>query len=738
MKGAASTVALRQAQDERDFPLDLVMELQVPFDELRANGCNKISVEVSMRYLNVCLSRVFIMTLAFLSVPIAQAEQLLPASGENNRIAAARDSVLPVVVSILTVRQDYRQGEPSLSVSSGSGTVVSPQGHIATNAHVTQNGKSFRVIFADGRELQAKLIGTDTLSDLAVLQVQTTQPETFAYAQFANTLDLKPGDTVLAMGAPWGLSNSMSAGVVNNPRRLLVSLFDDEAEYEDSLGEGEPTGRYYAWIQHDASIAPGNSGGPLVDLSGRIVGVNTRGMIVGGDLAFAIPGPEANSVVRALIAKGRIERVSLGFRLRSLKGTRFTEGVLVNAVERDSAPEKAGLQAGDRILRLNNEPISAQQPIDVPALQKRIAELPINSTVSLRVERDGKQRDLQLIAQTQPRERGLETAFPPFGISVLELTPAMGRRRNLDAISGLLVTGIRPGGPAAIARPQITVGDVIGKINGKPVQSITDLSALSPASTADKSLILQLESKGEQRLSLITPVFGDQTRIPLPELPQAWVGVEVQPFTSSLAREIGLPMPGYRITRIYPGSPLQNAGAQIGDLLVSLNGEALKPSNEISSEGFEQRVNDLSFDSQAVFAGLRNGKPLPFNVALTASPVDTSGLRTLEVARLRVQLRELGFYDHVAMKLPVDQAGVMIEGVESGGAAGLAHLQRGDVVVRLGDQAVSTPAQLSQALDQKLGTPGNALIALQIIRGNQTQIVYLERYWLDVDTAEQR
>ena len=83
----------------------------------------------------------------------------------------------------------------------------------------------------------------------------------------------------------------MSAGVVNNPRRLLVSLFDDEAEYEDSLGEDEPTGRYYAWIQHDASIAPGNSGGPLVDLSGRIVGVNTRGTILGGDLAFAIPAP---------------------------------------------------------------------------------------------------------------------------------------------------------------------------------------------------------------------------------------------------------------------------------------------------------------------------------------------------------------------------------------------------------------------------------------------------------------
>jgi serine protease Do len=360
---------------------------------------------------------------------LAAAEQALPSSSDGNRIALARDRVLPMVVSILTVRQDYRQGEPLLSVSSGSGTVVSPQGHIATNAHVTQNGKSFRVVFADGRELPAKLVGTDTLSDLAVLQVQPATPETFAYAEFAETLELRPGDTVLAMGAPWGLSNSMSAGVVNNPRRLLVSLFDDEAEYEDSLGDDEPTGRYYAWIQHDASIAPGNSGGPLVDMAGRVVGVNTRGMILGGDLAFAIPGPDAGNVVRELIAKGKVDRVSLGFRLRSLKGTAFTEGVLVNAVERGSEPEKAGLRAGDRVIRINGEPITALQPIDVPALQERIAELPIDSKVSLRIDRDGQRQDLNLMARAQKRERGEETAFPPFGISALELTEAMGRGR---------------------------------------------------------------------------------------------------------------------------------------------------------------------------------------------------------------------------------------------------------------------------------------------------------------------
>lgn len=673
-----------------------------------------------------------------LAAPMAVLADPPAAAADANRIAQARDHVLPVVVSILTVRQDYRQGEPSLSVSSGSGTIVSAQGHIATNAHVVENGKSFRIVFADGRELPAKLVGVDTLSDLAVLQVQPPAPETFHYAEFAKTLELQPGDTVLAMGAPWGLSNSMSAGVVNNPRRLLVSLFDDEAEYEDSLTEDQPTGRYYSWIQHDASIAPGNSGGPLVDLNGQIVGVNTRGMIVGGDLAFAIPGPVAGQVVQQLIAKGRVDRVSLGFRLRSLKGTGFSEGVLVNSVERGSPPEKAGLQAGDRIISLNGKEIDAPQPVDVPEVQKMVAELPVDSIVKLRVERNGKQRDIELKAVPQHPDPGDESSLSPLGISGSNLSVDMGKRRNLDARSGVLVTGVRPGGPAAVARPEIEAGAVITAVDGKPINGVEDLGriAASERSSKDPSMVLRVEVNGEQRLSLLKPVFGDQSRDPLPELPQAWVGVEVQPFTGSLAKDIGLPNAGFRISRIYPGSPLAAAGAKVGDLLVAMDGRPLKPGNDVSSEDFDQTVHDLTIGTKAKFSAVREGKPVEFAIDVKPSPTDTSGLRTLAVGRLRAQLRELGFYDRVALKLPTDAAGVYIDGVESGGAAGLAHLKRGDVIVSLGESAVANPGELSAALGKALASRGTGLIPLQVIRGNQTRILYLERYWLTVDGPE--
>ncbi len=658
--------------------------------------------------------------------------QTIERSSDALRISKARDAVLPVVVSILTVRQDYQQGEPVLSVSSGSGTVISAQGHIATNAHVTQNGKSFRIVFFDGRELPAKLIGTDTASDLAVLQVIPPTPETFAFAKFAENLDdLTPGDTVLAMGAPWGLSNSMSAGVVNNPRRLLVSLFDDEADYEDRLGVDEPTGRYYAWIQHDAAIAPGNSGGPLVDLNGRIVGVNTRGMIMGGDLAFAIPGPDAGGVVQRLIANGEIKRVALGFRLRSLKGTRYTDGVLINAVERRSQADKAGLQAGDRIVSLNGDQVTAKQPVDVPALQRRIAELPIGSQVVLKIERSTKVFEVKLKADAQPKSRGDDFASSLFGVSVTELTQPMGRRRHLDDDAGLLITGIRPGGAAAIARPKLQAGDIIRKIDNQVFNETSQLANIVVAANSEKYYLFEIERDDEKMLALLKPESNDKVRVPLPELPKSWSGVEVQAISSSLAKDMKLASSGYRITRLYPNSPLAKAGAKIGDLLVSLQDQKLKPANDAATEPFHQAVRDVVPETQIQFEAIRNGQPITFKLSFAPSPISSAGLKTLNLSKLRAEIRELGFYDRVNEHLPVDQTGVILDGVESGGPAGLAHLNRSDIIIRVGKTDVDNIDSLRKALDLALSAKSNALIPIIVIRGSENRVLYLDPYWLD-------
>lgn len=642
-------------------------------------------------------------------------------------IGLARDAVLPFVVSILVVREDFEGGEPKLSVSSGSGTVITPEGHVVTNAHVTDRGRSYRVVFGDGREREATLVGQDAASDLAVLLIKG---ESFPmpHARFAEHDDLAPGETVFAMGAPWGLSNSLSAGVVNNPRRLLVSLFDDEADYEDQIDNDLPTGRYYAWIQHDAAIAPGNSGGPLVDMDGDIVGVNTRGMLFGGNLAFAIPVGDVRSVVGQLIAKGNVPRSDLGLRLRSLRGSGESRGVLVNAVDRGGAAEKAGLKPSDRLLALGGVPLNAPQAVDVPAIQRRFAELIPTDPVDMLIVDGANERTVRITPIAMPTQRGEQAAFAPFGVSLQELTTAMTERRRLDVDHGLLVTTFRAGGPASTARPPIGAGAVLISANGKALRSLSDLDAVQRSSGPSEPVVVEFLAGGERRLSAIVPQWGDRTREPLPELPKAWVGVEVQPVPTSLATALGLPEAGFRITRVYPGSPLGKTGAKVGDLITRVGGEALPAVNDSRFELFAQRVREFEIGDTVVFDGMRDGRAISWSPQLARSPVPVSALRSIEVRRLRAQFREMGFSDRVERELALDQPGVLVQSVESGGAAGLAHLQAGDVVVQLGSTPIDQLDALGPALAAALRT--SQRIPVSIIRQSGTRIVHLEATWI--------
>jgi S1-C subfamily serine protease len=658
--------------------------------------------------------------------PTPEAVATSPLAPSLDAVAHARDAVMPHVVSILVVREDFEAGEPKLSVSSGSGTVVTPDGHIVTNAHVTDRGRDFRVVFGDGREREATLVGQDPAADLAVLKV-SGEPLPMAHARFSDRGALRSGEAVFAMGAPWGLSNSLSSGVVNNPRRLLVSLFEDEADYEDRLDDEVPTGRYYAWIQHDAAIAPGNSGGPLVDLSGEIIGVNTRGMMFGGDLAFAIPAPDVKAVTEALIAHGEVRRSHLGLRLRSLRGSGAPRGVVVNAVERGSPAAKAGVQPGDRLLTLDGQALDAAQAVDVPAIQRRFAELPAGTPISLEVVRDGAARRVSVTPVTEDAGRGAEAAFRPFGMALQALTSTARQALRVESEGGLWVASLRAGGPATTARPPIPEGAVLLAINGQPLRSFADLEAWRAPRRPAVPLAVDYLVDGQRRLSALTPVWSDRVREPLPELPKAWAGVEVQPVPASLATALGLKASGFRITRLYPGSALGKAGAEVGDLLTTLQGEPLDAVNDSRPELFDQRVREFEIGDRVVFEGLRQGSPRRWQAMLAASPVPASGLRAVEVSLLRAQFRDMGFHDRVDRDLPLDQSGVVVLAVEAGGAAGLAHLQAEDVVVRIGGRVIDRLDAVRPAL---LAAAAQERVAVEILRGNEARIVHIERRWM--------
>ena len=649
----------------------------------------------------------------------------------DDRVAQARDRVLPYVVSILTVREDYQQGDARLNVSGGSGTLVTPHGHVVTNAHVTQNGKRFRVIFADQRERAARLVGEDTLSDIAVLKVEPVSGEQFPHAEFAHELTLRSGDPVLAMGAPWGYSQSLSMGVVNNPERLLASFFQDESDYESSLGPDQPSGRYYAWIQHDAAISPGNSGGPLVDLDGNVVGVNTRGSNFGGDMAFAIPAPEAMRIARQLIERGKVARSYLGFKLRSLHGTGYAKGALVYAVELGSPAARAGLQTGDRIVAVNGAPMDVQHPEQVPAAQRMLAELESGAAARLEVQRDGKLHTVSLTPEPYPADRGEDFEFHPFGLTLSPLTPAMARRRALDDARGLLITGVRPGGPAANLRPAPAVGDVLRQVAGKPVGARAELARWENGSAGKgEQVLIEFERRTEKRLALIEPRYGDTVRTPLPELPKPWAGVEVQPVAAPLARVLGLKESGgFRVTRVYEDGPLARAGVRVGDVLVALQDNALRPANETDSQSFHERVGELDGDAPVTFSGWRDGQAITLTATLGAAPLPAAAQRSSEIARLDAVVREMSFYDRVALHLPVERRGVMVEQVQSGSPAGLAHLQVGDAVFVVGGERVPDVAAFRAAFERALN--GDARnISFEIQRGAESRLLFLDKSWL--------
>jgi S1-C subfamily serine protease len=651
-------------------------------------------------------------------------------------MAVARDAVLPHVVSILVVRQDFAAGEARLSLSGGTGTIVSADGFIATNAHVTENGTRFRVVLNDQREYPAVLVGTDPISDLAVLKLQAPAGVRFGFATFANDLSaLKPGDTILAMGAPWGMRDSVTAGVINHVSRLMVSLFEDEADYEQSLNATQSTARYYAWIQHDASISPGNSGGPLVDLSGRIIGVNTRGNMFGGDMAFSIPAPIAASVVQALIKEGKVTRSDFGFNVRSLRGTDLNEGVLISGVDRESLAEKAGLKPGDLLLSVDGKPITLAQPESVPDFRRSLAERTVGSVILLSVKRAQQTLAFAVASVPQVDQKPDEQEIAHWGISVGEITPDVVRTRYLDSAAGVLVAGLRTGGPAGTAQPPLQLGDRITHVNAKAVNAMRDfkiaagsLPDVSENQAEPEAVTLSIDRAGNRLLVLLTPAPKRIIPPVNPELSKAWAGWEVQPIPGTLAKQLNLAQAGFRVTRLYPKGPAEVAGLQIGDLIVATGDNPVKPSGLKETSALDLRVRNALLTEPFAITILRAGKRQTQKLSLSEKPNPIETVDRLWNDELSTQLRALTFFDRIERKLKDSQKGVVVERVENGGYGGLAHLREGDLLVRLGDQDVSDLASFSKALAVAQASQVPKLSFL-VMRGTGTRLLFVESPW---------
>ncbi len=377
-------------------------------------------------------------------------------SGPDVRAAveSAKSRVFPSVVNITVRTVTYWGGKENKGGSIGSGTIISPDGLVLTNHHVVEDGRTYRVTLADKREADATLVGKDPLTDLALLRIDRASLKDDAplpYATFGDSDSVKVGEYVMAMGAPFGLSRTVTLGIVSNTERVFTSSTGDDLADQEFDAETS-SDIFTRWLQHDALINPGNSGGPLVNLSGEIVGVNTRG---GTGMGFAVPANLARAVAGQLAEKGEVVRSTIGVALKSVKRSGHADGVLVNSVQADGPAGKAGIKPGDVLIEMDGAPLSARFPEDIPLIARTIADRPVGSQVQFKVLRAGETISATLTTEKLLREKGDEAAFRMWGFSAREITERLARNRKLDDRKGAIIFGVRPGGPAAIAEPAL-------------------------------------------------------------------------------------------------------------------------------------------------------------------------------------------------------------------------------------------------------------------------------------------
>lgn len=357
----------------------------------------------------------------------------------------------------------------------GSGFIVSADGYVYTNAHVVDGAEKVTVKLTDQREFQAKVVGIDKATDVALLKIDA---DGLPIVVIGNPSTVLVGEWVLAIGAPFGFENSVTAGIVSAKSRSL------------------PDESYVPFIQTDVAINPGNSGGPLLNLNGEVIGVNSQIYSRSGGyqgLSFAIPIDVVNRVSEQLQKTGKVSRGYLGVGIQQLSqelaksfGLNEVKGALVTAVEPDSAAEKAGLNVSDIILEFNGEKVR-----DAGALPPLVGAVTPGETVPMLIWRDGEEVKMNITVGELNNDMAVanapnaEKSMSDWGLAVRNLSSEEREEAGVD--SGVIITDVS--GPAANA--ELRPGDVILAVNGKPVATVTELDSLLGSKKNSAALLVQ-------------------------------------------------------------------------------------------------------------------------------------------------------------------------------------------------------------------------------------------------------
>ena len=362
--------------------------------------------------------------------------------------------------------------QPSL----GSGFIIDKKGYVVTNNHVIEGADQIKVKLDDDNEFDAEVVGRDPNTDLALLKINPKND--LPVLKMGDSDELEIGQWVVAIGSPFGLERTVTAGIVSAKGRVIGS------------------GPYDDFIQTDASINPGNSGGPLLNMKGEVVGINTAIIASGTGIGFAIPVNLAEGIIAQLKSEGEVTRGWLGVAIQDLTkemaeyyGLKDRKGVLVAEVFEGDPAEKAGIKAKDIILEVNNQKIETSRQ-----LTAMIAGLRVGEKAKVEVFRDGKKKTFTVKLSKRSTEKLASRGVPQkqeeeeLGIRVTDLTPEMSQRLNLGDTNGVVVVNVASGSKGSEAGLQM--GDIIKEINHKAIENVNDYTASLKKIKKDESINL--------------------------------------------------------------------------------------------------------------------------------------------------------------------------------------------------------------------------------------------------------
>jgi serine protease Do len=363
--------------------------------------------------------------------------------------------------------------------SLGSGFIISHDGYIFTNNHVVEQADEILVKLSDGKEYKAKVIGKDITTDIALIKIKSN--DSLPVAETGDSDKLRVGDWVMAIGNPFGLEQTVTAGIVSAKGRVIGA------------------GPYDNFIQTDASINPGNSGGPLFNMEGKVVGINTAIVAQGQGIGFAIPISMAKNILPDLKAKGKVTRGMLGITVQDISDDIATtlklkdrSGVLISDVTEGDPADKAGLKSGDIVTEINGKPVK-----DTHGLLLTIAEFPVGETIKVKIVRDGQEKvfPITIAERTEKSEMAsAQQSGEAFGMTVQEITPEIARHLGLSIKKGIIVVDVQEGSVAEEVgiQPQ----DIILSVNKIKITTMKEYQK-EIAKAGEKGSILLLIKRGK-------------------------------------------------------------------------------------------------------------------------------------------------------------------------------------------------------------------------------------------------